>query len=362
MNGSRSALERLLSDMRRELRPLGGRARRRVLEEVRDHVLSAVEAGLDEAEAVARVGQPRVVLAGLPARRRTHRAAVVAVPVAFLALAAPVSGPLVQNLGAGATVSQASTLGFAQQQLLARERCVQAWNAPASGRWRALARRSGAVRAYVGVGYVTGRGWPISKARLRVASCGVNLKLARVASPYQPSISVFARKARNSFGFYRTLRVHSRSASATENARVDASGRLTLSMHPLPPICPRERIGSGIQSVVAGPQRKVLARGSETSLGRRVHSFVVAIRNDGKVAIQGAIASLELYPSADAHRPSWRSKPVTISRLQPGELIAVPFATPALGNTTRLVRATTAAIACETRVGDNSRLYPINSS
>src|ERR1700712_5281919 len=121
MTRSRSTVEQLLAHLRRELRPLGWRRRRRVLAEIRDHVLSAVEDGPTESDAIHRLGDAHGALAGFPARRRTHRAALVAVPVAFLALAAPVSGPLVQNLGAGAVPSQAATIPFARQQRLAPE-------------------------------------------------------------------------------------------------------------------------------------------------------------------------------------------------------------------------------------------------
>jgi hypothetical protein len=359
MTRSPSTVELLLADLRRELRPLGRRQRRRVLAEVRDHPLSAVEDGQDESDAVRRLGDANVVLAGFPARRRTHRAALAAVPVAFLALAASVSGTLVQHLGAGATPSQAATISPARQQRLAQEGCVKAWNSAGNARWHALARSSHAVQAYVGVGYQSRRGLPAPGTRLVVASCGVRFMLARVASPYQRGISTFAHKVGGTFDFYRSLRVRARAAAPGENATVDSAGRLTLGARALAPICPPTQLGSRVVSVVAGTQKTVLSPDATTSLGRGTRSFVVAIRNTGTVTIEGAIANLELYGAAGPGRPTWRSKPVAISRLDAGGLVEVPFTTPALGTSTRLVRATTAGIACETRLGDNSPVFRI---
>jgi hypothetical protein len=340
-----------------------------VLAEVRDHLLSAVEDGQPESDAVRRLGDAHVALAGFPARRRTHRAALVAVPVAFLALAAPVSGPLVENLGAGATPSQAATISPARQQRLAQEECVRAWNSTANARWQALARSSHAAQAQVGIGYQTrrlpvpGKGTPLVPApgsRLVVAGCGVRFMLARVASPYQRGISIFAHKIGGTFRFYRSLRVRTRSAEPGENATVDSAGRLTLGAGALAPVCPKEQLGSRVLSVVAGPRKTVLAPDATTNLAPGTHSFVVAIRNTGTVTIEGAIANLELYGAAAPDRPTWRSKPVTIPRLRAGGLVEVPFTTPALGTATRLVRATTAGIVCETRLGDNSPVFRIH--
>jgi hypothetical protein len=364
MTSSRSTVEQLLAELRRELRPLGWRRRRRVLAEVRDHLLSAFEDGRAESDAVRRLGDAHVALAGFPARRRTHRAALVAVPVAFLALATPVSGPLVQNLGAGATPSQAATISPARQQRLAQAACVRAWNSPANARWHALARSTHAAQAYVGVGYQTRRGLPGSSpgTPLVVAGCEVRFMHARVASPYQRGISTFARRVGGTFRFYRSRRVHTRAAAPAENATVDTAGRLTLGAAALAPVCPPEQLGSRVLSVVAGPRKTVLAPAATTNLTRETHSFVVAIRNTGAVMIEGAIANLELYAAAAPDRPTWRSKPVTIPRLRAGALVEVPFTTPALGTSTRLVRATTAGIACETRLGDNSPVFRVHPS
>jgi hypothetical protein len=48
-----------------------------------------------------------------------------------------------------------------------------------------------------------------------------------------------------------------------------------------------------------------------------------------------------------------------VSRLEPGETVSIRFAPPALGHGVRLLRVTTAAIACETRVTDNSPVFRV---
>jgi hypothetical protein len=86
------------------------------------------------------------------------------------------------------------------------------------------------------------------------------------------------------------------------------------------------------------------------------------VRNEGRLAIRGAIASLEVYGPARPGRPWWRSKPVTIPRLAPGATATVRFDPPALGHGARLIRATTAAIECETRFSDNSPVFRVHAS
>ncbi len=62
------------------------------------------------------------------------------------------------------------------------------------------------------------------------------------------------------------------------------------------------------------------------------------------------------------HNSWWRSKPVTIPHLAPGATVTVRFAPPALGKGARLIRATTAAIECETRFSDNSPVFRVHAS
>jgi hypothetical protein len=47
--------------------------------------------------------------------------------------------------------------------------------------------------------------------------------------------------------------------------------------------------------------------------------------------------------------------------LAPGATVTIRFTPPALGKGTRLVRATSAAVECETRFSDNSPVFRIAS-
>jgi hypothetical protein len=115
--------ERLIADLRRELRPLGRRARRRALAEARDHLLSAIELGVDEglgageaeARAVARFGDPSEIAARLCAvRPRRFRRVVpallgaAAITGVFALAAGPVADELAPYRAAAAVVTSPS--------------------------------------------------------------------------------------------------------------------------------------------------------------------------------------------------------------------------------------------------------------
>jgi hypothetical protein len=53
---------------------------------------------------------------------------------------------------------------------------------------------------------------------------------------------------------------------------------------------------------------------------------------------------------------------VTVRNLVPGASAVVRFTPRALGHGVRLIRATTAAIECETRFSDNSPVFRVNAS
>src|SRR4051812_12557294 len=101
-------LDRLLAELRSELRPLGWRRRRRALAEARDHLLSAVEDGVadglsrDQAEgrAVAGFGDAAAIADALqrvrPQRRRRLVATLAAAAFAATLLVAP--GPIGREL------------------------------------------------------------------------------------------------------------------------------------------------------------------------------------------------------------------------------------------------------------------------
>ncbi|MEO9174449.1 MAG: hypothetical protein ABI317_02965, partial [Gaiellales bacterium] len=311
-----ATIDARIRELRRELRGLSRRRRRRVLDEARDHLLSALEDGCSADEAAARLGEPRVAFAGFPRRRRTHRAALVAAPLAFLALATPVSGTL-EQLGAGATPSQAAVNPIVHEQLQ-RSRCVAAWNAAASDHWRRLARSSGAQIAEIGVIYVVKTNGALISDRVpHLYGCTVGLKLARKLSPYQPYLDVYAHYVNGAFRFDRTLRGHTRTAAPAANARVDASGRLTLSDERLQQACPAGPVGTAVQSVVALSPRRRLTLGGTTRLSAHRQSFAVAVRNAGRFVIHGVIANLEVYRSTNPGAAVWRSKPVTVRTLGP---------------------------------------------
>ena len=73
----------------------------------------------------------------------------------------------------------------------------------------------------------------------------------------------------------------------------------------------------------------------------------------------GAIASLEIGGEAHHGNAWWRSGPRVIERLAPGVTVSIRFSPPDLGHGVRLIRATTAAIPCETRVADNSPVFRV---
>jgi hypothetical protein len=261
-----SEIERCLRELRRELRGESWRRRRRVLAEARDHLRCAVDDGLSEAEAVARLGI--IAMGTMP--------------------------PLSQ------------------------------------------------------------------KSNVRIVGCTVNLQRALVASPYQRWIDVYAKRVGRTFRFDRLVRGHARTAVPATNARVDSSGHLALSSHLLPATCAAGPIGTRVDGVRALPSRRSLRFGATTQLAAHPRArFIVSIRNTGGVPIQGAIASLEIGGQAHYGNAWWRSGPKVIARLEPGASVSLRFAPPALGHGVRLIRATTAAIACETKVADNSPAFRV---
>jgi hypothetical protein len=290
-----------------------------------------------------------------------YRATLIAVPVAFLALATPVSSTL-EHLGAGTPPSQAATDPLAQQRLQ-NQRCVSAWNGDPSDRWRNLARAAGARIAQVGVVYAVTLE-PGSKKRpvSRLSGCVVSLELARTPSPYQPTLTVYAPYAGGVFHFNRMRRGHVRTAAPAANAHVTAAGGLALSTQKLLQSCPQGPVGSRIQSVEAVTQKRRLSLNGTTRLTGAAEPFAVTVQNDGLVPIRGAIASFGVYGTTRPDRPLWRSKPVTVRRLGPGASVVVRFTPPPLGHGVRVLRAITAALECETRFSDNSPEFLVRAS
>ncbi len=136
-------IDRRLRELRSELDGLSWRERRRVLAEARDHLLSSLEDGCDERQAVGRLG-PGAAFAGFPARRRRPWPAAWQSPCrscwrGWRWRRRSTSGCARR----GSTPAQAKpkpTLTAASHRANIR-RCVAAWNAPANARFWALARQ-----------------------------------------------------------------------------------------------------------------------------------------------------------------------------------------------------------------------------
>jgi hypothetical protein len=346
-----------LRELRRELRDLSWRRRTRVLEEARDHLLCAVDAGRTPAEAVAQLGDPGEAFHGFPRARRTHRAVTLAVPAALLALAPSVGG--LERIGAAVSQSHAATPTPAQllaQQRAATRQCAAAWN-HAPRRFRGPVAAAGAERAHVSITYITKLGAPPSSGTM---ACSISFQPAPVATPAQPVLRAFARRHGSSFTFDAFTRGHLRSAAPAANARVGSDGRIALSATPVPRICPAGPIGSAVSRVIAG-SRDTLKRSGATDLSAaRTRTFAVRVTNDGHVSIRGAIVNLSFAEPAAPGRMTWRSLPITIAKLSPGGTVTVRFTAPQSSPGALLVRATTAAVACESRVADNSRVYRVH--
>jgi hypothetical protein len=128
----------------------------------------------------------------------------------------------------------------------------------------------------------------------------------------------------------------------------------------LPAECPSGPIGSRIVGVEALPSHQALTLATTTDIAARTRIvYIVSIRNTGRVAIQGVIASLEIGGVARPGRAWWRSGPRVVEHLAPGARVSLRFAPPDLGHGIRSIRATTAAIACESSIADNSPVFHV---
>jgi hypothetical protein len=347
-----------LRALRRELHELSWRRRRRVLDEARDHLLCAVDDGLTPAEAVAQLGDPAEAFRGFPKARRTHRAVTLAVPAMLLALAPSIGGPLARI---GATVTPSRAASPTPGQVIARQNrairaCATAWNAAPAADLRRAAVAADVRRAKVSIVYITKLGQPPTSGQML---CGVNLQPPPVASPYQPYLRVAGTPSGTTFTFGRLIHSRTRSEAPGANARVGASGRITLSGRPLQRDCPVGPIGTAVAAVDAGPHTPLRSTGSTRVSAAESRSFTVTIANAGRVAIHGAIISLAFTRPSHPDRLTWRSSPRTLAGLAAGSSTTVRFATPSSTPGAYLIRATTAGVACESRFADNSRVFQV---
>jgi hypothetical protein len=188
----------VLLEFRRQLRPLGRRARRRTLAELRDHLLSAVEDGTahgltpaeSEEQAIRRFGDTRTIatlLRTVRARRRARAVRAVAgaiVAVAVFAIpAVPIANELAPHVAAAASIP-------VQPNGAVAPRCAASWNSAANARWHAYAKRLGSRRAYVGVAYMGRFDKQKKKMVILVRACTVKLWLAKRPGHWQNAAMV----------------------------------------------------------------------------------------------------------------------------------------------------------------------------
>jgi hypothetical protein len=362
-------IERRLRDLRTELRGLSRRERRRVLAEARDHLLSSLEDGCDEHQAVDQLGAAEA-FAGFPQRRRHGvRGVAVGVPLLLSGLAlAPSLDKAVWRFDPALplpTQAQAANPGYPPKDASIR-RCVAAWNAPANARFQALAERDRVRRANVFplyAGKVTRtRNGHLHLGPVHFAACGVNLWLAPTASPYQRYVQIQAKVDARGIAYSHVYHGRARTAARTANSRVLAGGRLAYAGHQLgrEAACGRGPVGTAVVGVEALPAGVRLSPGGVTAIPATPRPrFAVTVRNVGRVAIHGAVLSLEAGGPARPRRPWFRTKPAVLPLLPGGRTVRLVFATRPLGHGPRFVRANTAAVGCETRVTDNTHVFQV---
>lgn len=241
MNDSRSAIDELLSEFRRELRSLGWRERRRALAEAHDHLLCSMEADSAtsetaeerEKQAIRRFGDVASVAAHLRDARPRRRSKVGPTLVSAIAAAAffampagPISEELAPRVAAAASVP-------VQPNGVVAPRCAAAWNSRANARWHAYAKHLGAQRSYVGVAYM-GR---LENGKMVVSrrACTVKLWLTRKSGHWQSAVVIAGALQGNDVQFgtrafpksaKTPLRIRQRTTIQFANSHVRADGTL----------------------------------------------------------------------------------------------------------------------------------------
>ena len=226
-------LQELVERVRRELCGVPRRRRNRLVSELRDHLLCAIEDGREDGlsgeparpRAAARAfGDPAVVgqairdAAGGSGRRR--RPLVAALAACALVVAAP---PSALHDRLAAPESLAAPPPHVPISTPTKRGCAAAFNAPINARWHAYARRIGARPASVGVYYfvhvLTG------KAVIVLRDCGRPARAGRAAEGATASVfGAWRGVARTRFAAGRGVKPASRPA----DARVRADGTLLL--------------------------------------------------------------------------------------------------------------------------------------
>ena len=191
-------IDQLLHALRLELSSLDRRARRRALDEARDHLLSVIEdelaAGSSEAaaarRAVERFGSTTMVAKALQAtpRRSRSRFAPAVIGAALIVAVVAFPGGAIKD-----GIAPPSALAAAPADLT-KAQCADFWNDAANARRRAYATSIGTRQASIGTSFAVTVGAD-GRRVLAAAGCTVRLWLARRPGHWQQAVFVYGRLA-----------------------------------------------------------------------------------------------------------------------------------------------------------------------
>ena len=222
-------VDQLLHALRRELSSLDRRARRRALDEARDHLLSVIEdelaAGSTEAaaahRAVERFGSPGMVAKALrstPRRSRSRLAPAVIGAALIVAVVAFPGGAIKDG------IAPTSALAAAPADLT-KAQCADFWNDAANERWRAFAKSIGTRRASIGTSFA-GTVGADGRTVLSAAGCAVRLWLALRPGHWQRAEYVYGRLAGGAVVYGTSQSERQRATTQWSNSVVLRDGEL----------------------------------------------------------------------------------------------------------------------------------------
>lgn len=222
-------VDQLLHELRLELSSLDRRARRRALDEARDHLLSVMEdelaAGSSEEaaarRAVERFGSPAMVAKALRAtpRRSRSRFAPAVIGAALIVAVVAFPGGAIKD-----GITPPSALAAAPADLT-KAQCADFWNDAANARWRAYARRIGTRRASIGTSFAVALGAG-GRPVLSAAGCTVRLWLARRPGHWQRAVFVDGRLAGGAVVYGTSRSTRQRATTQWSNSVVLGDGEL----------------------------------------------------------------------------------------------------------------------------------------
>ena len=350
---SPSPIDRRIAELQRGLRGVSRRSRRRVLAETRDHLDALrddqIERGLTaeaaECAAVAAFGAGDV-LAGMPrSERHVERPAIVAI------------GSLIALLSAGSAGLDIPSIAPASAATVpSQSQCIALWNGRLSRNARAIARRYHPERGSVFAGQIADG----ATGKTTGGGCTVKLWLPIVVGPYQHAVRFGADAPTVEalrFSGPRAGRQRSPLQFANVTFAPDGSVVPGAPTTKWPTGC-HLRANTAVTDVELLPGHVHLDANGTTTItpaeGRRVR---VTIRNTGQRTVIAPIYSVEWLTSPNG--AGERTKPITRPRLALGATTTVVVTSPPLTPKVRYIRATSAAVGCEDRIGDNSRLYTV---